>query len=126
MQRMSRFSKLVHRGGPGASRAQHIGAVPSIIRVSRVGRRKMSERIRLGVLMDPIADIKYAKDSTLAMLLAAQARGFQLSYMEQADLSLRDGKALARLRPLTVSADESAWFVHGEARVEALGELDCV
>ena len=39
--------------------------------------------IRLGVVMDPIEDIKYAKDSTLAMLLAAQARGFELVYMEQ-------------------------------------------
>lgn len=76
--------------------------------------------------MDPIADLKYAKDSTLAMLLAAQARGFALSYMEQGDLSLRDGKALARLRPLTVRADQNAWFVLDEPRVEALGELDCI
>ena len=50
--------------------------------------------------MDPIEDIKYAKDSTLAMLLAAQARGFELVYMEQNDLSLRDGRAIARMRPL--------------------------
>jgi glutathione synthase len=86
----------------------------------------MSEAQRLGVVMDPIADIKYAKDSTLAMLLAAQARGFALSYMEQGDLSLRDGKAWGRLRPLSVSADQNAWFVLGEPRVEALGELDCI
>ena len=52
--------------------------------------------------MDPIAAIHYAKDSTLAMLLAAQARGWTLSYMEQRDLSLRDGVARGRLRPLTV------------------------
>src|SRR5476649_1852737 len=86
----------------------------------------MSQAQRLGVVMDPIADIKYAKDSTLAMLLAAQARGFALSYMEQGDLSLRDGKAFARLRPLTVRADQNAWFVLGEPRVESLGELDCI
>jgi glutathione synthase len=86
----------------------------------------MKEAQRLGVVMDPIADIKYAKDSTLAMLLAAQARGFALSYMEQADLSLRDGKAFARLRALTVAADKTAWFALGEARVEPLGALDCI
>jgi glutathione synthase len=86
----------------------------------------MRQAQRLGVVMDPIADLKYAKDSTLAMLLAAQARGFALSYMEQGDLSLRDGKALARLRPLTVRADQNAWFVLDEPRVEALGELDCI
>ena len=83
----------------------------------------MKQAQRLGVVMDPIADIKYAKDSTLAMLLAAQARGFALSYMEQGDLSLRDGKACARLRALTVGADKNAWFVLGEPRVEPLGRL---
>jgi len=41
----------------------------------------MSERLRLGVVMDPIEEIKYPKDSTLGMLLAAQARGFELLYM---------------------------------------------
>jgi glutathione synthase len=81
---------------------------------------------RLGVVMDPIADIKYAKDSTLAMLLAAQARGFALSYMEQADLSLRDGTAYGRLRALTVAANESTWFALGEPRVEPLSALDCI
>jgi glutathione synthase len=73
--------------------------------------------IRLGVVMDPIEDIKYAKDSTLAMLLAAQARGFELVYMEQNDLSLRDGRAYARMRPLTVKADPSDWFTLGEPKV---------
>jgi glutathione synthase len=76
--------------------------------------------------MDPIAHIKYAKDSTLAMLLAAQARGFDLVYMEQSDLSLRDGKAFARTRPLTVRADPAAWFTLGEPRIEALETLDCI
>jgi glutathione synthase len=80
----------------------------------------------LGVVMDPIGAIKYAKDSTLAMLLAAQARGSELYYMEQRDLSLRDGRALARMRPLSVRADANDWFSLGEPRVGALGELACV
>ncbi|HVY82210.1 MAG TPA: glutathione synthase [Steroidobacteraceae bacterium] len=86
----------------------------------------MKQAIRLGVVMDPIAQIKYAKDSTLAMLLAAQARGFELVYMEQRDLSLRDGRALARMRPLTVAADPVAWFTLGEPRMEPLETLDCI
>jgi glutathione synthase len=85
-----------------------------------------TEAVRLGVVMDPIAHIKYAKDSTLAMLLAAQARGFELVYMEQRDLSLRDGKAFARTRQLTVRADPAAWFTLGEPRIEALETLDCI
>jgi len=86
----------------------------------------MKNRIRLGVVMDPIADIKFAKDTTLAMLLAAQARGFELAYLEQGDLSLRDGVALGRVRPLKVKADPDGWFELGAPRVEKLGELDVI
>ena len=43
----------------------------------------MTHRVRLAVVMDPIGGIKYAKDSTLAMLLAATSRGFELTYFEQ-------------------------------------------
>ncbi|MGH8138676.1 MAG: glutathione synthase [Steroidobacteraceae bacterium] len=86
----------------------------------------MSEHFRLGVVMDPIDAIKYSKDSTLAMLLAAQARGFELAYLEQADLSLRDGVAFGRGRPLTVRAEKENWFTLGEPRLERLGALDCI
>ncbi|HEY1283328.1 MAG TPA: glutathione synthase [Steroidobacteraceae bacterium] len=83
--------------------------------------------IRLGVVMDPIDHIKYAKDSTLAMLLAAQAHGCELVYMEQSDLSLRDGRAFGRIRPLSVRADAQSWFTLGEARVAPLDTaVDCI
>ena len=81
---------------------------------------------RLAVVMDPIAEIKYAKDSTLAMLLAAQARGFELSYLEQRDLTLRDGIACARVRALTVRADALSWATLGEQHTTPLGEFDCI
>ena len=86
----------------------------------------MTGRPRLGVVMDPITAIKYAKDSTLAMLLAAQARGFELAYLEMHDLLLRDGVALGHVRPLTVAADPQAWFTLGEPRTERLGDLDVI
>jgi glutathione synthase len=86
----------------------------------------MSEHFRLGVVMDPIDAIKYAKDSTLAMLLAAQARGFVLTYLEQGDLSLRDGVPFGRVRPLTVRADANDWFTLGEPQLEKLGQLDAI
>ena len=76
--------------------------------------------------MDPIAAIAYAKDSTLAMLLAAQERGFTLSYLEQGDLLLRDGVAYGRMRPLSVRADPKDWFTLGEAHTEPLATLDCL
>ena len=86
----------------------------------------MTNNLRLAVVMDPIAGIKYAKDSTLAMLLAAQSRGFQLHYLEQQDLFVRDGQAMGHARPLTVRADPASWFVLGERSTQPLGGFDCI
>ncbi|HEX5843608.1 MAG TPA: glutathione synthase, partial [Pseudomonas sp.] len=58
--------------------------------------------IRLGIVMDPISQIDFKKDSSLAMLLAAQARGWSLFYMEQKDLYQKQGQARARTSQLSV------------------------
>jgi glutathione synthase len=86
----------------------------------------MSSRVRLVVVMDPIEAIKPAKDSTLAILLAAQARGWELFYAEQKHLYLRDGVAWARLAPLKVFDDLRAWFTRGDAAVAKLGDYDAI
>ena len=41
------------------------------------------DKLQLGVVMDPIGGINPAKDSSLAMLLEAQRRGYALWYFEQ-------------------------------------------
>jgi len=81
---------------------------------------------QLGVVMDPISAIKYPKDSTLAMLLAAQARGWQLFYMEMSDLAMRDGVSIATMRPLRVYANASHWYELGEALPMPLHKLDVI
>jgi glutathione synthase len=86
----------------------------------------MSSRVRLIVVMDPIEGIKPAKDSTLAILLAAQARGWQLFYAEQKHLWLRDGTAFGRLAPLQVFDDPAKWFVRGPAMSAELGGFDVI
>jgi len=86
----------------------------------------MSSRVRLIVVMDPIEAIKPAKDSTLAILLAAQSRGWQLFYAEQKDLSLRDGVPWGRLAPLQVFDDLGTWFARGEVQNGKLGEFDVI
>jgi glutathione synthase len=84
------------------------------------------DRVRLAVVMDPIASIKPYKDSTLAMLLAAQARSWEIGYVEQGDLWLRDGVAYGRLCALEVRDDNHDWFTLGPARNVALGDLDVI
>ena len=86
----------------------------------------MSQRSRLAVVMDPIEGIKYAKDTTLAMLLAARARGHELWYLTQPDLYLRDGVARGRARPLEVKADPASWFSLGEVKDLPLGDFDAI
>jgi glutathione synthase len=86
----------------------------------------MSSRVRLVVVMDPIETIKPAKDSTLAILLAAQARGWEIFYAEQKDLYLRDGIAWAALAPLAVFDDLHTWFTRGAVSLVKLGEFDVI
>lgn len=81
---------------------------------------------RLGVVMDPIGSIKVYKDSTYAMLREAQARGWQIEYMEQGDLFLRDGETFARMRKLALHPSAQPWFDLEEPRVQPLGDLDAV
>ena len=80
----------------------------------------------LAVLMDAIAEIRIAKDTTFALLLEAQRRGYELHYMTQGDLAIRDGSAWARLAPLVVRDDASGWFDLGEAEWRELRNIDIV
>jgi glutathione synthase len=78
------------------------------------------------VIMDPIANIKIAKDSSFAMLLAAQERGWTLHYAELNDLSLSDGIAQANSRMLSVCDDVSNWFEFGDAQQKALTDFNVI
>jgi glutathione synthase len=80
--------------------------------------------IKLGVVMDPIDTIKIHKDSTFAMLLAAQARDWQIHYMEQKNLSLKDGVSWGVTRTMEVWDDQSKWFELGESQELPLHQLD--
>ncbi|SIQ78466.1 glutathione synthase [Shewanella morhuae] len=82
--------------------------------------------IKLGIVMDPISEINIKKDSSFAMLMAAQDRGYQLFYMEMADLAMVNGVAMANMRPLTVINDASKWYELGEAVDTPMSELDVI
>lgn len=82
--------------------------------------------IRLGVLMDPIAHINPKKDSSFALLLAAQRRGWSIFYMEPTDLLLNDNGLQAYLRALTVCDHEQNWFTLGAPQLCPLQDLQCI
>ena len=82
--------------------------------------------IRVGIVMDAIASIHYRKDSTLAMLWEAAARGFELYYFEQHNLFLRDSIPYGEARTLNVFRDPHQWFTLGAKKLMPLADLDVI
>ncbi len=82
--------------------------------------------IRLGIVMDPIATIKRHKDTSFAMLLAAQRRGFELQFMELTDLGINNGTAIGRMRSLAVNDNPHEWYRLGEPSLKPLTDLDII
>ena len=82
--------------------------------------------LRIGVVMDPIAKIKPWKDSTFAMMLEAQRRGWSLHYMEPGDLYVRDGRTFAATRTLTVTDNNDDWYRMADAVNHDLADLDII
>jgi glutathione synthase len=80
--------------------------------------------LAVAVLMDPIAGIKPAKDTTFALLLEAQRRGHRLYYIEQAGLACAGDRARARMAPLQVHDESANWFTLGEFQWQALAGID--
>jgi len=77
------------------------------------------------VVMDPIGSIKIAKDTTFAMLLEAQRRGYRLRYVTPGGLSIREGRAMAQVADLTVQdvkpGQGDSWFTLGQAQALDFG-----
>jgi len=82
--------------------------------------------IKLGVVMDPIEQIAFKKDTSLALLNAASERGCELWYMEQSDLYIENGVAMARMAPLKVKMDPKNWFERGDYQHLPLAELNII
>ena len=82
--------------------------------------------IKLGIVMDPIESIKPYKDSSLAMLLAAQQRGWELHYFLQENLLIDNGIAQGYGQRLTVADNEDNWFTLSESTLMPLGDLDVI
>lgn len=81
---------------------------------------------RLGVVMDPIEGITYKKDSTLAMLWAADQRQWDIYYMTPADLYISGGEARASTRSLKVFRDPQHYYELGEVEDIRMGDLDVI
>ncbi|EDY87068.1 glutathione synthase [gamma proteobacterium HTCC5015] len=86
----------------------------------------MSSARRIVFLMDPIEDIKPHKDSTLAMMLAAQARDWQVHYATLDKIYMDNGTVRAEVTQATVFDDQQHWYSDQRTCDIALGEIDII
>ena len=82
--------------------------------------------MKLGIIMDPISGINIAKDSSFAMLLAAQSRTWDIYYMEMDDLFLVNDIPSATTRKMTVEDEASRWYQFHDATTLSLFDLDVI
>ncbi len=80
----------------------------------------------IGIVMDPIGSIKIAKDSSFAMLLAAQRRGWRIQYLTLRDLSLHGQRPWGRMSELEVMDDPAGWYRFLGVALRPLEELDLI
>lgn len=80
----------------------------------------------VGIVMDPVSRVNIKKDSSFAMLLAAQAKGWLVLYMEQQDLFWRDGQVFAEMRPLQVFDNADKWYQLGDTETRPITDVDMI
>ena len=82
--------------------------------------------MKLGIIMDPVSRINTKKDSSFAMLLAAQKRGWELFYMEMQDLYTNDDIPMANIQNIKVEDNSDNWFALSNLQTVELANLDII
>ena len=76
--------------------------------------------------MDPIDSINPKKDSTLAMMLAAQARDWRISIFTQSDIYIEDGEVFILATEVTLYDDIETWYEVRDQRTINAKDFDCI
>ena len=82
--------------------------------------------MKLAVIMDPINEIIPQKDGTLDLLLEAQSRSYEMTYFEQKDLKIMNGKAIGLGKKLQVEDSSDKWFSFQEDHETELSYFDII
>ena len=81
---------------------------------------------KMGVIMDPIESIKIIKDTTFAMLLEAERRGWEIYYMTQTDLFVNNNEPMGSVSLINVDDDPENYFNIITKKTIKLRDLDIV
>ena len=82
--------------------------------------------MKLAFVMDPISQISYKKDSTLAMMVEAQEKGHEIFYIEPNCLFFNSDKPCAEFSAISVKYQESGWYEKGENNISSLDFFDAI
>jgi glutathione synthase len=83
--------------------------------------------MKIAFQMDPMDQINVAGDSTFALMLSAQSRGYQCYHYGPDDLTYRDGRVMAAAHPVTVQRVDGAHFNFGAQQTIDLGrDIDAI
>lgn len=82
--------------------------------------------MKIAFIVDPLPRLKAYKDSSIAMMRAAQARGHEVFAIDRVHLSVRDGAVLAWATALTLHPDDEVWFSVGPMEHQPLSVFDVV
>jgi glutathione synthase len=83
-------------------------------------------QLKLGIVMDPVESIKTSKDTSFAMLLAAQRRDWPLYYMQQTDIYMTDSTAMAQVQRIAVTDSAENWYQAEAPHNIELASLDVI
>jgi len=82
--------------------------------------------MKIAFVMDPIEAINPVKDSSFAMILEAQARGYEIAYITAAGLFSERGTAYGIYREIKVKDDPKNWFSLGPEKQRPLADFDFI
>ena len=82
--------------------------------------------MKFAFILDQLDSIKIDKDSSFAMMLEAQRRGYEIHYMEMDDLHLDQGVAIADTKVVELKEDPNGWYEFKSEQTIALSDLDAV
>jgi glutathione synthase len=91
-----------------------------------------SQPLKLGFVVDPLTELKAGKDSSVAMMRAAEARGHQVFAIDCATLGWRRpetwnvGGVYATATTLQLRPDDDDWYRAGVRQWQSLTDFDAV
>jgi glutathione synthase len=81
---------------------------------------------KIAFIVDPLPKLKLEKDSTIAMMAAAAARGHRIYACEQGQISLSEGRVVVDFVELTLTGEEPRWYRAGPVTEYPLAEFGAV